>query len=114
MLSLTANVIETVTHNLGTNNVIIDFIDTLSNERVEGHADNYTMNSVDITVTNTNPNIKVVILAAGGSGIPSPLPAYKDDSDAGSNGLSTGEYYQTDGTSLAVPLNQAGIVMVKQ
>lgn len=41
------------------------------------------------------------------------LPAYDDDADAGSGGLSTGEYYQTTGSG-AAPLNAAGIVMIKQ
>ena len=38
---------------------------------------------------------------------------YSDDVDAGNNGVSTGQYYQTDGTG-ASPLNVPGILMVKQ
>ena len=41
------------------------------------------------------------------------LPAYQDDSDAGANGLITGDRYQTNGAG-ASPLNVAGIVMIKQ
>lgn len=41
------------------------------------------------------------------------LPAYANDATAGGAGLSTGEYYQTDGTG-AAPLNVPGIVMIKQ
>ena len=41
------------------------------------------------------------------------LSAYADDADAGTNGVATGELYQTDGTGSA-PLNIAGIVMIKQ
>jgi len=40
-------------------------------------------------------------------------PAYADDADAGVNGLTVGNIYQTDGTG-AAPLNVAGIVMIKQ
>ena len=41
------------------------------------------------------------------------LPQYSDDADAGANGLSSGEVYQTSGAG-ASPLNVAGIVMIKQ
>jgi len=41
------------------------------------------------------------------------LPSYQDDSDAGANGLLTGDRYQTNGSG-ASPLNVAGIVMIKQ
>jgi hypothetical protein len=64
--SFTADVTETITHNLETTNIVIDFIDIATNERVEGHADNYTNNTVDITLTETKPTVKVIILAAGG------------------------------------------------
>lgn len=47
------------------------------------------------------------------SHISAPLSAYADDADAGTNGVVTGELYQTDGTGSA-PLNIAGIVMIKQ
>jgi hypothetical protein len=45
--------------------------------------------------------------------ISSPLSAYDDDADAGSNGVIAGELYQTTGAG-ASPLNVAGIVMIKQ
>jgi len=45
--------------------------------------------------------------------ISSPLAAYDDDTDAGSNGVIAGELYQTTGSG-ASPLNVAGIVMIKQ
>lgn len=41
------------------------------------------------------------------------LPAFADDTDAGSAGLSAGTFYQTNGSG-ASPLNVAGIVMIKQ
>ena len=41
------------------------------------------------------------------------LPQFSDDADAGANGLSSGEVYQTSGAG-ASPLNVAGIVMIKQ
>lgn len=54
---------------------------------------------------------KTITLAA--RHISAPLSAYADDADAGTNGVVTGELYQTDGTGSA-PLNIAGIVMIKQ
>lgn len=42
---------------------------------------------------------------------PHTLPAYADDATAGSNGLMTGDLYQTDGTGA---LTTPGIVMIKQ
>lgn len=39
--------------------------------------------------------------------------AFSDDTDAGNNGVTTGQYYQTNGTG-ASPLNVPGILMVKQ
>lgn len=41
------------------------------------------------------------------------LPAFADDADAGTAGLTIGQMYQTDGTG-ASPLNVAGIMMIKQ
>jgi len=41
------------------------------------------------------------------------LPSYSDDADAGANGLTAGDTYQTNGAG-ASPLNVAGIVMIKQ
>lgn len=64
--SFTADVTKTITHNLSTTNIVLDFIDTVTNERVEGHADNYTPDTVDVTLTDTKAAVKVVVLAAGG------------------------------------------------
>jgi len=52
-------------------------------------------------------------ITLGARHISAPLSAYADDADAGTNGVVTGELYQTDGTGSA-PLNIAGIVMIKQ
>jgi len=41
------------------------------------------------------------------------VPAFADDSAAGTGGLSVGDVYQTSGTG-AAPLNVAGILMIKQ
>lgn len=41
------------------------------------------------------------------------LPAYADDADAGANGLTNPDWYQTDGTG-AAPLNVPGLVLIKQ
>lgn len=65
--SFTADITETITHSLGTDNIIVDFIDESTNERIEGHVDNYTLNDIDVTLTTTNSNVKIVVLAAGGT-----------------------------------------------
>lgn len=41
------------------------------------------------------------------------VPAYNDDSDAGTNGLTEGDIYQTTGAGVS-PLNVPGILMIKQ
>ena len=61
-----ANVTQTITHNLQTLNVVVDFIDTITNERVNAHVDNYTSNTLDITLSSSNPSVKIVIVSAGG------------------------------------------------
>jgi hypothetical protein len=64
--SFVADVTQTITHNLQTLNVVVDFIDTITNERVNAHVDNYTSNTLDITLNSTNPSVKIVIVSAGG------------------------------------------------
>lgn len=63
------------------------------------------------TLLTVDDDHEIITLAA--SHISAPLSAYADDADAGTNGVVTGELYQTDGTGSA-PLNIAGIVMIKQ
>lgn len=63
------------------------------------------------TILRVDDDTETITLAA--SHISAPLSAYADDADAGTNGVATGELYQTDGTGTA-PLNIAGIVMIKQ
>ena len=63
------------------------------------------------TLLTVDDDTKTITLAA--RHISAPLSAYADDADAGTNGVVTGELYQTDGTGSA-PLNIAGIVMIKQ
>lgn len=78
--SFTADVTKTITHNLATNNVLVQLMDTTTNEIVYGHVDNYQANSVDVTITDTNATIKVVVLAAGGAaGIPTIQKMSVDD-----------------------------------
>ena len=62
-----ANVTQTITHNLSTINTVVDFIDTVTNERIDAHVDNYTANSVDVTLSASNASVKAVILSAGGA-----------------------------------------------
>ena len=66
--SFTANVTQTITHNLGTSSIIVQLIRTDTNELIEAYIDNYTPTTVDITLTQSIIGIKIVILAAGCSG----------------------------------------------
>ena len=58
----------TIDHNLNTDNVVVDLIDVTTNERVEGHIDNYTINSLDVTLVEDRSNVKVVIMGSGAIG----------------------------------------------
>ena len=66
--SFTENVTVTVTHNLNSTNILVQLINTVTNELVIGFIDNYTANTVDITLSQTLANVKVIILAANCSG----------------------------------------------
>lgn len=65
--SYIADVTQTITHSLQTVNVVVDFIDSVTNERVNAHVDNYTPNTLDVTLSSSNPSVKIVIVAAGGA-----------------------------------------------
>ena len=68
--NFTAGVTQTITHNLGTKNIVVQIIDTISNELIVAYVDNYQTNSVDVTLTQTKADIKIVIIGAcsGGGG----------------------------------------------
>jgi hypothetical protein len=87
----------------GGNNIIVTNGDLIKN----------STNEINIEINSTGMKIN----APGGLNQfyidPNLLPAYADDADAGTNGLSPGQIFQTDGTG-AAPLNVAGILMVKQ
>lgn len=53
----------TITHNLNSTNIVIQLIDTGSNEQIEGYYDNYQLNSVDVTMSQDLTNIKVIIIS---------------------------------------------------
>lgn len=55
----------TIDHNLDTNNVVVDIIDVDTNEKIEGHVDNYQFNSIDVTLTEDRTNVKVIVLGQG-------------------------------------------------
>jgi hypothetical protein len=63
--NFTENTPITITHNLNTTDVLVQIIDTVSNESIYGGIDNYQSNSVDVTLTQSLANVKVVV--AGGS-----------------------------------------------
>jgi hypothetical protein len=62
--SFTNNVPLTITHSLNSVNIVIQLINTITNERIEGYYDNYQLNSVDVTVSQNLTNIKVIVLSA--------------------------------------------------
>ena len=67
VVDFTANITETVTHNLGTTDVHVQLVDLDTNDLIQAHVDAYTSNSLDITFTSDNQNVKVIILASSGS-----------------------------------------------
>lgn len=59
----TANVTQTITHNLGTGDeVVVDVIDTTNNERIGSVIDNYQTNALDLTLSQNYASIKIVII----------------------------------------------------
>ena len=59
----TANVTQTITHNLGTGDeVVVDVIDTTNNERIGSVIDNYQINALDLTLSQNYASIKIVII----------------------------------------------------
>jgi hypothetical protein len=68
--NFTANVPQTINHNLNTQNVQVQTIRTDTGELVEGFVNNYLSNSVDITFSQTISAVRVVVISAecGGGG----------------------------------------------
>lgn len=62
-----ANVTKTITHGLGTNGVVVDLIDTVTGDRIDGDIDNYTTDSIDLTFTQDLASVRVVVVSAGGA-----------------------------------------------
>jgi hypothetical protein len=71
----TSGVTKTIIHNLNTTNILLQLIDTVSNEQIYGTITNYDTNSVDITLNQSLNDIKVVILGVnnfqGSNNLPS-------------------------------------------
>ncbi len=71
----TSGVTKTISHNLNTTNILVQIIDTNTNELIYGSIDNYQTNSVDVTLNQTLTNIKVVIVGTsyfeGSNNLPS-------------------------------------------
>jgi hypothetical protein len=61
----TATIPITITHNLNTTEILIQIIDTNTNQLILGGVSNYQLNSVDVTLSSSLNGIKVVIV--GGS-----------------------------------------------
>ena len=73
--------------------------------------EDYTVSSIASNSFNYDPDTNKSRMKLSADFINMTLPSFADDADAGANGLSTGDIYQTDGTgSLAI----IGVVMIKQ
>jgi len=59
-----ANIPTTITHNFNTTDVVVQIIDTNTNELIFGSVTNYQSNSVDVTLNNSLNGIKVIIVGA--------------------------------------------------
>ena len=60
-----ANTPVTINHGLISEDLVIQLIDTVNDEQIEGYYDNYQPWSVDVTLSESRTNIKVIILVAG-------------------------------------------------
>lgn len=59
----TADVTETINHNLGIGDeCTVTLIDTINNTKIGGVVDNYTTNTLDITLSETLSSVKITIL----------------------------------------------------
>jgi hypothetical protein len=67
----TSNVPITITHNLNTTDILIQIVNTNTNELILGSVSNYQLNSVDITLSLSINGVKVVIV--GGSSLSLPI-----------------------------------------
>lgn len=83
-----------------------------NNNRIVGATGTTILGGQNITGT-TDDTVYVPNLEVSGGITSSGIPSYADDTAAGVGGLTTGQFYQTDGTG-ASPLNVAGILMIKQ
>ena len=94
----TSGVPQTINHSAGTTDVLVQIINTSTNELVSGDIDNYQTNSLDVTLSQTLSNIKVVVVggaSGGGGGSTSPAGSNTQIqfNDSGSFGANTGFTY---------------------
>jgi hypothetical protein len=54
----------TINHNLNTTDVLVQVVDTNTNELIYGTVDNYQSNSLDVTLSTTINNIKVLVIGS--------------------------------------------------
>jgi hypothetical protein len=54
----------TINHNLNTTDVLVQIVDTNTNELIYGTVDNYQSNSLDVTLSTTINNIKVLVIGS--------------------------------------------------
>jgi hypothetical protein len=58
----TSGVPITITHNLNTTEVLVQIVDTNTNELIFGNINNYQLNSLDVTLSSSLNGIKVVVI----------------------------------------------------
>jgi len=100
-----ANTPVTVTHTLGSNDIIVRLIDLDTNAEIEGHIDNYTLNSVDVTLSIDNDNVKVVIIASGAMPVPAKQILSPNDKFLTSNATALDGDLASNDTITDTPVN---------
>lgn len=95
-----SNIPITINHNLNTTDVLVQIIDTNTNELIYGSVDNYLSNSVDVTLNINLNNVKVIVVGSGTSSIPTQSIVYFMGHDSVSPVDST-NYYIGDYIGLA-------------
>ncbi len=109
----TSGVTQTINHSAGTTDVLVQIINTNTNELVSGDIDNYQTNSLDVTLSQTLSNIKVVVVggaSGGGGGSTSPAGSNTQIqfNDSGSFGANTGFTFDTTSQTLFTESNVSG------
>ena len=67
-VAITSGITETVTHNLGTQDVLVQLVDMNANEQIFGLIDDYQLNSISVTLNKTLADVRVLVIGSGVTG----------------------------------------------